>query len=372
MKDTSIEMILRFTIFLWVLMGTIVTMSTLSPLYLIIVLLLMLNTQLRTTLLKNKGFLASLLLDSCLIAFLCYKFQGFSYIFYYIPIINALFFLNKEGSYIALFNGLLLLFSLREARAEAIVLNMTLIIIIAVLLWQYRGLIEKIKNIEYLYDENRRYSYDVEIAKIRLEEYAQRVEQLTQLKERERISIEIHDTIGHRLTALLMQMEAASQLMAVDFTEGKRIFTSAIAQLRESIDILRATVKNIRPKEFNGIITLQEIINECRTATGLSIIYEIHGIPFKLVPITEMTLCKNLQESITNAIRHGAPRKIMVSLTYTEKEIILSVKDDGKGNSRITKGMGLTAMEERVALLGGYINYNLADGFETISYIPVI
>ncbi len=372
MEKTSVEMILRFTIFLCAIIVTIVTVSELAPLYLIIILLLMLNTQVRVTLLKNKSFVASVLLDTCLIAFLSFKYQGFNYILYYIPIITALFFLKEEGRYIALLNGLFVFYTLRAPRLEAVVLNIALMIVIYVLLWQHRGLTEKITDIEYLYDENRRYSYDIEIAKLRLEEYAQRVEQLTQLKERERISIEIHDTIGHRLTALLMQMEAASQLMEIDIAEGRRLLSSSTGQLRESIDILRATVKNIRPKEFNGIITLQEIIHECRAATGLNITYDIHGMPFKLVPICEITLCKNLQESITNSIRHGEPQNIKVSLSYTDREIILSVKDDGRSAGRIIKGMGLTAMEERAALLGGSVDYNTDGGFETISYIPVI
>lgn len=368
----SIELKLRLLIFFSILIGAVFTPDGLPAMELVLLLVFILNTQLRVALLKDRGFLFSLIIDTALVTLINYNFGGFNYLLYYIPILNSLFYLKREKYLFASINVFLIIFYLRGAAAEIIVMNIVGIASMYLLLGEYGRLSTKIKELEFLFDENRKYSHQLEIAQNRLQRYSNRVEELTQLEERQRISTEIHDTIGHRLTALLMQVEATIKLMMADKAEGIKMLDSVSSHLREILDVLRATVRNMKPKEYRGIISLQEIIDEFAETTGVKVLYEIYGIPFKIVPICEVTLCKNLQEALTNSVRHGKAKNISVSLTYADKQIILRVMDDGESTiKRIDKGMGLLAMEERVGLLGGSITYNYEKGFDITSVIPV-
>lgn len=372
MMVASIEFKMRLLVFLSTLIGAIFTPEGLQPQQLVLLLAFILNTQLRVVFLRDRGYLFSLIIDTALITIINYRFNGFSYLLYYIPVLSALLYLKRERYWIAGINVLFVMYFLRGADTEVIVLNVIGVASMYLLLKEYRGLSAKINEVEFLFDENRRYSHQLEIAQKRLQQYSSRVEELTQMEERQRISTEIHDTIGHRLTALLMQVEATLKLMMSDKAEGIKMLDSVSSHLREIIDILRNTVRNMKPKEYKGIISLQEIIDEFVETTGVKVSYEIYGIPFKIVPISELTLCKNLQEALTNSVRHGKAKNISVSLTYDDKKVVLKVKDDGAPTAKnIVKGMGLLAMEERIGLIGGTITYSCDKGFEVTSTIPV-
>jgi signal transduction histidine kinase len=230
----------------------------------------------------------------------------------------------------------------------------------------------KIKEIEHLYDDVRKYSYELENAKKQIENYSQQVENITLLKERQRISEEIHDTIGHRLTALLMQMEAGTRLLKENNQTGRDLLYMSVENLRETIDVLRQTVRSIKPKVYRNLLfSIEELIKRFKKETGINIDFEVNGTAFKLYPGVEMVLYKNAQEAITNAVRHGKSKNISILLQYEENNVALTVSNDGISCEYIKKGMGITSMEERLKFVGGNLYINHKNGFSIVSSIPV-
>ena len=372
-RKPGIQYLIRIAVIVFVIAGGVATGFKNNFAYFITCLLVfVLSSQIRLVFLKGKLFIASIFIELAIVYYIYTQFEGVSYMLLFIPLVDSLLCLEAESWFISAITACLLIYILRIRNIETIVLSLAIFVFLFFLCLQVKKLKNEIDNTETLYDENRRYSYQLEDAKGRLEEYSKRVEQLTQSDERNRISTELHDTIGHKLTGVFMQLEAAIKVTSVDAESGKKMLDSVRDNLSNSIDLLRQTVRNMKPAEqSNRMLSIQQMISDFSRDTGIKIEFNISGVPFKLYPSAEITLLKNAQEALTNAVRHGKAKNITVELTYSGEAVMLNVHDDGSGCTGIVKGMGLNGMEERAALLGGYIVISSEDGFEVKTVIPV-
>ena len=296
---------------------------------------------------------------------------GMTHLFCYITLMDGIHdfpsFRTGISAALFLFQGL----CIRDLSRAEIFLNSFCYLSFVVFTTTLRQVSGKINELGQLYDDGRKYSYELENAKDQIEQYSKRVEALAQLEERSRISEEIHDTIGHRLTATLLQMEAGLRLGEMDPQKGKELLMDTRDHLRESIDVLRETVRGMKPKGYrNPLFTLQDMIEEFKKKTAVDITLRVHGEIMKLYPSLELICYKNIQEALTNAVRHGQAKHIQILLIYGEEEIRLQVKDDGRGCEAVEKGMGLRAMEERLKLVGGCLKIYHEGGFCIESIIP--
>lgn len=371
-KSIKMEYLFRFIIVAAVVMDVVVNDNHYLEQYIVYMLLFLLSSQIRIVFLKDKWFLLSIFVDMGLIYYIHLQYSDFTYLLLYIPIFDSISFLLEEA-YLTGFIGLgLLVYLLKERSSEIIILNVILYIIVFVFAYQLKRLRDKMNEVEVLYDQNRKYSYQLEDAKKRLEDYSKKIEHASQLEERNRISRELHDTLGHKLTGVLMQLEATIRILEIDIGKGKQMLGAVRDNMNQCVDILRQTVSNMRPKQYgNRMLSIRQMINDFARDTGVNIHFLITGDPFKLYPSVELTLYKNTQEAITNAVRHGRATKIDVILAYTDNEVILTVKDNGTGVKNIVKGMGISGMEERVSLLGGRLHIHSNNGFEITTIIPV-
>ncbi|MDQ2085039.1 sensor histidine kinase [Herbivorax sp. ANBcel31] len=241
-------------------------------------------------------------------------------------------------------------------------------------LFSYR--IKKLENIikktETLYDQNRSYSYQLEDAKKKLEIYSKKIEYLSQAEERNRISREIHDTLGHKLVSILIQLEAAIKIIKIDNEKGRNILNSVRDNLRNCTEVLRKVVKKIKPEEIPyRIQSIEHMIENFKKSTGIIINFNINGQYQKLYPSTQIVIYKNIQEAITNSVRHGGANHIDITLSYFMNKVELSIEDNGRGCTKIKKGMGITGMEERVWLLGGKLKITTKNCFKITTIIPI-
>lgn len=183
------------------------------------------------------------------------------------------------------------------------------------------------------------------------------LEEVTALKERNRIASEIHDTVGHTLTTVLIEIEAGKRLLSKKPDKALEKFDLAQEQVRKGLDNIRNSVRTL--KQGNDILSfipsLYLLVQETERHTGVTVKCLFNPLP----PISgeqEKLLFKALQEGLTNGIRHGRSTDFVCSLSCNDGKIVFSLKDNGAGFESITFGYGLSTMRERVEELGGVIN----------------
>lgn len=228
-------------------------------------------------------------------------------------------------------------------------------------------------EVEDLYDELRGKHYELEQARWTMLDYAKQVQAMAQTEERNRIACELHDDLGHKLIRMKMMQEAAIELMPHRPEKSTVLFTGVKDGLIESMESLRATVRNMKP-DYHSIrgYSLKTLIEEISKDTGIPIVYRYSGSPYPLYPSEELVLYRNAQEAITNAIRHGSADQVWVSLHYEPNQLSLDISNNGTkpDTTSVTKGLGLIGMEERVSVLGGEVQVDIRDLFTIRTRLP--
>lgn len=208
----------------------------------------------------------------------------------------------------------------------------------------------------------------------KLEEYARESEKAAETRERNRLAREIHDTLGHSLTGIITGIDAC--VMLVDIApEATKEQLKAIANVaRQGVKDVRRSVKALRPDALETLDlkrALIQMMEETKCSTGVDILYEI-GTKLKSFDKDEEDIIYRIvQESITNAIRHGKAHKIWVRIDRSFQMLEIHIKDDGIGCSNIQKGFGLHHMEERLSMLHGSLSCHGNDGFTVDAQIPI-
>jgi two-component system, NarL family, sensor kinase len=374
MRDRQgVEHLIRMGIFVAAAAGTVIDRgSDRMPVFILLLLIFLLNAQLRMSFFRGKLFLVSLFLDAGVVYFLYSSYGGLTCLLLCISIIDVQSLGREEGISLSFLFLCLLGYLIRHESLAFLLMHALLFLSLIVFTGYIRKLREKLGEMELLYDENRRYSYQLEDAKKRLEDYSKRVERLSQLEERSRLSREIHDTLGHKLTGTLMQVEATIRVMEGDPDTGRQLLQAVRDNLNQGVETLRQTVRNMKPGDYAGrILSIRQMLTDFANSTGIEIGFSVSGNPFKLMPSADITLYRNAQEAVTNAVRHGNSKHIQVELAFLEKEVVLTVQDDGTGCQSMKKGMGISGMEERVELLGGRLEIASHQGFQVKTVIPV-
>ncbi|MGH4123040.1 MAG: sensor histidine kinase [Clostridium sp.] len=195
---------------------------------------------------------------------------------------------------------------------------------------------------------------------------------MSKLEERNKIAQEIHDKIGHTLSGGIMQLEAAKLLLDIDIPKSKTMIQSTINVLREGLDNIRITLKNIKPpSEQLGINKLKLLIEEFSFNSGIMSNFLYNGNIKKITTRQWRLIYDNINEALTNTIKYSKASKVNVNIEIHNKIIKLEVKDDGIGCSNVIKGLGIIGMEERIGNEGGQVIVDGAQGFSVISIIPL-
>lgn len=207
----------------------------------------------------------------------------------------------------------------------------------------------------------------------RLMDYADEVEKLTIIEERNRIARDIHDTLGHNMTGIIMGIEMADHIIENDINKAKELLDRAKKSSREGLKQIREVVETLKPdvKISTGITSITELIDEFSYKTGVSIDVKISGKVKALSSKVNMVLYRIIQEGITNAVRHGEASRIDIELEYTKDKIRFSITDNGQGCKSIEEGFGLKGMGERVDSVNGVLNIESTEGFTVKGFLPI-
>ena len=219
-----------------------------------------------------------------------------------------------------------------------------------------------------------RLNSQLQMANRKLEEYAQEQVRMTETRERNRLAREIHDTLGHSLTGIITGIEACIMLMDIA-PEATKEQLRAIAEVaRNGITDVRHSVNALRPDALETLSlesAIRKLVEESEKSTGVKIDLVFPENLQDLDQDEEDVLYRIVQESITNAIRHGKATHIDVRMERVDNDLRIRIADNGKGCDNIQSGFGLHHMQERIDMLKGTLSYSGKDGFVIEAVVPI-
>ncbi|PZR10450.1 MAG: two-component sensor histidine kinase [Archangium gephyra] len=168
--------------------------------------------------------------------------------------------------------------------------------------------------------------------------------------ERERLARELHDSVAHHVTAITLQAQAARAVIDTRPSDAKHALQAIEEEAKRTLTELRGIVGALRDDE--AALSPAGGIAELRALSSTLVHVEV-GAVGALSPMLERALFRIAQEAVTNSIKHARnATKVHVRLS-AERDVELTVSDDGEPGARRGAGFGLIGMAERVALLGG-------------------
>jgi signal transduction histidine kinase len=223
-----------------------------------------------------------------------------------------------------------------------------------------------------------------------LEERAARLEreqdaqaQIAAAAERARIARELHDVVAHNVSVMVVQADGASYALDADPERARQALSAiaatgrqALAEMRSLLGVLRSAgdvTAELAPQP--GIEQLTGLLEQAR-ASGLPVSFAVEGVPRPLPQSAALTAYRVVQESLTNARKHGGPTvTATVTLRFCEDGVAITVTDDGKGTAGPADGQGhgLIGMRERVELFGGTVSAGPrpGGGYRVAASLPV-
>ncbi|MEA5565533.1 sensor histidine kinase [Anabaena sp. UHCC 0399] len=203
---------------------------------------------------------------------------------------------------------------------------------------------------------------ELAIANEKLRQYALRIENQATLEERNRIAREIHDSLGHSLTALNLQLETALKLYqgnpdkAQSFlARAKELGSKALQDVRQSVSTMRSN-----PLQDKSLAQSIEILAEDFQRSSNIILNRHINIEYSLSNEVNTTIYRIIQESLTNISKHARATEVNLEAIINRGSLYLIIEDNGRGFDleQNTTGFGLQSMRDRALSLGGNFTIN--------------
>lgn len=203
---------------------------------------------------------------------------------------------------------------------------------------------------------------------------------LAQEEERRRISRELHDGLGPALADLANRLSVCRQLVPVDPSKAQAGLEEAAGLLRTHMIEIRDLINELRPlalDQLGMVEALRQYIEHFRDESGAETALNVTG-SMAADPLTDVTIYRVVQESLTNVRKHSQATTVHVDLRISDSGVAVEVADDGLGfdpSTAITStesGLGITGMRERAELAGGSFTIlsNPGQGCRTFLSIP--
>lgn len=369
MKGSKEFLIIRYIALTSIAIQCVVLGDRKDIIAIIFALSIIVNNHLRVFLIKGRVPMYISIIVEVVISSVAYFSYGGNIVIYYIPIIMDIFISVKNIYLSYILKGVILIlgiilssrFELREA--------MTSICLLCSVYMFMAYIVEsdnKKKDAQILYDKLRISEEELKKANTNLEVYSRSVEELAVLKERNRISREIHDSVGHALSTTIIQLTAI-ELMSKKENENISEMVKGLREfVNESFQDVRRAVKELKPSDYDtyeGILRIEELIKNFNKLTGIEVKYSISKYKWSLNSKQITNLYRIVQETLSNSARHGKASKIEVFMNFNESELVTTIRDNGIGCKELKKsGVGIKSIEERVEELKGTVEISTAVG----------
>ncbi len=208
------------------------------------------------------------------------------------------------------------------------------------------------------------------------QDYAEGIESASREGERNRITRELHDTIGYALTNIIMMTRAIAVYVrsepekAIELVEKARV--QADEALAESRKILYQ-LRSIASESNRGRTALVHLVRSFGEAMGIEVTMGFGDCRRSYGTKTDEAIFRLVQEGLTNAIWHGKATKVHVTLREEQGGVVVRIWDNGFGAADIVEGIGISGMRERFFSLGGsVVASGVADGFVLEARVPAL
>ncbi|MEO3809738.1 sensor histidine kinase [Sphaerisporangium sp. B11E5] len=222
-----------------------------------------------------------------------------------------------------------------------------------------------------------------------LEERAERAERerdqqarIATAAERARIARELHDVVAHNVSVMIVQADGAGFAIGTDPEQARQALQTisrtgrqALAEMRRLVGMLRQDGQEEDYAPQPGVAQLDDLVAQVRRS-GMAVEFSVGGTPIDLPEGEQLVIYRVVQEALTNTLKHGGPgARARVEMTYSGREVLLQVTDDGRGAAapRSIDGHGLIGMRERVAMYDGSVRASPVPGggFQVNVRLPV-
>lgn len=193
-------------------------------------------------------------------------------------------------------------------------------------------------------------------ANAQLRAQAAQAEDLATTRERNRVAREIHDGVGHYLTVVKTQLDAAAAILPTQPDQALAAITKAAKLTGEALDDVRRSVGTLRTDAARP--PLPEALRQLAAHGEPVPTLTVEGPPRPLPPGVEHALYRAAQEGLTNIRKHARATRALVRLDFrTPQRVVLELADNGVGSADATSGtgFGLRGLRERVEVLGGRV-----------------
>ena len=207
-----------------------------------------------------------------------------------------------------------------------------------------------------------------------LKAYAAESERMAETRERNRLAREIHDTLGHALTGITAGADACIEMMDISPDMARKQMELIARTARSGMNEVRRSVRALRPdalERFRLSEALAQLCSDMQQTSHAAIRLDMRPADMRLSQDEEDAVYRIVQESVTNAIRHGHATEIDVQLSGENRRLSIVIQDNGIGCEKIELGFGLRHMRERLRLLGGSLRVDGKKGFRIEATIPL-
>ncbi len=291
-----------------------------------------------------------------------------AYLFLNFDIISSRFLLNDLDSYIKIYgaNTRTFLYGIQN-----LISGLNIMVFIIIMVQALQREFSETQRLKELNEQVSRSAQELKVINLQLEEYALQSEKNAQIRERNRIAREIHDTLGHTLTGIAAAVDACLELVGKDPPRLKKQLTLVADAARSGLLDVRRSVGALRLdalERFSLEDALKKMVEEINTSTNMEISFSYQ--PAKRSDETKEIIYRVVQESITNSVRHGGASRITIDISCDGTDTRVYIANNGANCETLHEGFGLTHMRERVENFGGTITFDGSKGFVTCAVIP--
>jgi signal transduction histidine kinase len=206
----------------------------------------------------------------------------------------------------------------------------------------------------------------------RLKSSLERLQELSIVKERQRIARELHDALGHDLTTLIYRLEVVQRMDRSQEEDREALITAIKEDSRSALRRVREVVETLREERpDDGLEALKMLTDRFADQMQLPVSFCVTGLAKPLSQALESTLYRLIQEGLTNVMRHANAHQVEILLNFKTDGLEVFFRDDGSGEKDFKPGFGLKGMRERVEALSGQLEFLVDHGFVIKARFPL-
>ena len=376
MRKNKLLIFARYLALFFILLSLFLFNSSILSSSIIIFLILLINSQIRfVSLNRPLWIICSILLDLGLILCLLQSHATAICLYFILPVLDVILLLsrNYHVMFLAIFSIILTLYYHSFTNVDEI-FSLLFLIIISCLASYIKEEHGKKLDAQVLYDELRISEEQLKQAKEELELYASSMAELAVLKERNRISRDIHDSVGHAISTAMIQLNAIEVIAKKEKSSVAPLAANLRDFLKDGLQEVRIAIAQLKPSEYKTyqeLYRIEELIQNFEKLSGINVRLTISKNKWELSQKLGLTLYRIIQEALSNALRHGQATEVRLVLNFAPENLILTIDNNGRGCESIKKGVGLTSMTERISEMNGKLTFFPAQtGFKIQVILP--